>query len=82
MCAKKLNEVVRAWCVRVKRRLCCAECWGMDPQKHTQQTELKHDDVLARIAVSASELAGELQAADGSDLSEVISRVLDERRAA
>ncbi|MCA9304407.1 MAG: hypothetical protein KC996_09820 [Phycisphaerales bacterium] len=54
----------------------------MDPQKHTQQTELKHDDVLARIAVSASELAGELQAADGSDLSEVISRVLDERRAA
>lgn len=54
----------------------------MDTKMHTQETEMKHDDVLARIAVSAAELAGEIRATDGSDLSEAISRVLDERRAA
>lgn len=54
----------------------------MDPQTHECETEMKHEDVLARIAVSAAELAGEIHAGDGSDLSEAINRVLDERRAA
>jgi hypothetical protein len=54
----------------------------MESQITTQEAELKHDDVLARIAVSAAELAGEIHSGDGSDLSEAISRVLDERRAA
>ncbi len=68
-------------------RACEAACVlcrnvGMDAPDQSVASESKQDDLLSLIAVSATELEGVIREGGGSDVSELIARVLDERQAA
>ncbi len=58
----------------------CADGWGMNTHEGSSvEREPKPDDVLARIAVSASELSGVFHPEEGSEIADAIARVLAER---